>query len=60
RDKSEFVVCCIRFTLFCKPFSGRDKLKKSPVNGLERTGADIGTEASQAVVYCGRNKRKRL
>ena len=34
--------------------------KKSPPNGLERTVADIGTEASRAVVYCGRNKRKRL
>ena len=28
--------------------------KKSPANGLERTVADIGTEASRAVVYCGR------
>ena len=34
--------------------------KKSHRCGLERTGADIETEAFYPVVYCVRNKRKRL
>ena len=30
--------------------------KKSPANGLERTGADISSEAFYLVVYCGRKE----
>lgn len=30
--------------------------EKSPLNGLERTRADIGSEAFRQVVYCHRNK----
>ena len=35
-------------------------VSKSYRCGLERTGADIETEASRAIVYCSRNKIKRL
>lgn len=35
-------------------------ISKSYRCGLERTGADIETEAFYPVVYCVRNKRKRL
>lgn len=45
---------------FPMQYYNRFGAKKSRRYGLERTGADIGTEASRAVVYCGRNKRKRL
>ena len=41
-----------------QPF--RDRQKKIHRCGLERTGADIETEAFYPVVYCVRNKRKRL
>ena len=41
-----------------QPF--RDRAKKIHRCGLERTGADIETEAFYPVVYCVRNKRKRL
>ena len=36
------------------------RAKKIHRCGLERTGADIETEAFYPVVYCVRNKRKRL
>ena len=49
-----------RAGLFPLQYYNRRAPKKSPPNGLERTVADIGTEAFYPVVYCGRNKRKRL
>ena len=41
-------------------YYNRTGAKKSHRCGLERTGADIETEAFYPVVYCVRNKRKRL
>ena len=37
-------------------YYNRPVRKKSPPNGLERTRADIGSEAFRQVVYCHRNK----
>ncbi len=37
-------------------YYNRLEMKKSPLNGLERTRADIGIEAIRQVVYCHRNK----
>ena len=45
---------------FPAQYYNRFGAKKSPRCGLERTGADISSEAFFPVVYCGRNKRKRL
>ncbi|MEE0849948.1 MAG: hypothetical protein U0M63_09790, partial [Alistipes onderdonkii] len=43
-----------RVGLFPLQYYNRRAPKKSPPNGLERTVADIGTEAFYPVVYCGR------
>ena len=41
-------------------YYNRAGAKTNPRCGLERSGADIETEAFYPVVYCVRNKRKRL
>ena len=43
-----------RAGLFPVQYYNRFGAKKSHRCGLERTGADIGTEAFYPVVYCGR------
>ena len=49
-----------RAGLFPVQYYNRFGTKKIHRCGLERTGADIETEAFYPVVYCVRNKRKRL
>ena len=49
-----------RAGLFPVQYYNRFGTKKIHRYGLERTGADIETEAFYPVVYCVRNKRKRL